>query len=238
MSDQLKQYLDNVFSRYEDLKPLAELKEELFHNLQEKLNDLKSDGYDDETALQLTIGSIGEISELVESISADKKQLQQIVGMNLSMSNMRNSDLRGVKVHDGKFNYSNLRSSDFSDADLTDGHFKCSNLEYVNFDRSILLRTRFVAANLRGASFTDSVLDSTDFSYSNLSGICFDGLSFHGTVFNNAGLKGTSFKNATFINVSFKTQAKRAIFDGAVMDKLTYAILQGHGAKLQNVTIV
>lgn len=60
----------------------------------------------------------------------------------------------------------------------------------------------------------------------------------NGTIFDYSGLKGTSFKNAILRNVSFKTEVKKAIFDGATMDKLTYAILKGFKAKLDNVTII
>ncbi|GMA64353.1 pentapeptide repeat-containing protein [Alicyclobacillus fastidiosus] len=238
MTDKLKEYLEHTFSVYEELKPLEELKEELYQNLQDKMQDFKTEGYDDATALQMTIDSIGEVSELIASIHVDARQLQQIVGMNLSMSNLQYSDLQSVAVHDGKFNYSNLKGSDFSHADLTDSIFKCSNLENAKFDRANLSRAKFRASNLKGASFDGCTLDGTDFSHSNLASVSFDGLILNGTIFNNAGLKGTTFRNSILINVSFKTQAKKAVFDGAVMDKLTYAILQGYGAKLPNVTVV
>ncbi|QQE78853.1 pentapeptide repeat-containing protein [Alicyclobacillus sp. SO9] len=237
MTDTLREHLDKVFSSHEELKTMVELKEELLQNLQERMQDLKEEGYDDETALEMTVNSIGEVSELIGAIGENSRQMQQAVGMNLSMSNLENSDLRQVTVHDGKFNASNLRNSDFSGADLSESSFKASNLENVKFDGANLTRTKITAANLKGASFKDARLDGTDFSSSNLSSVSFDGLTLNQTVFNKAGLKGTTFKNATLMNVSFKTNVKKADFDGAVMDKLTYAILQGYGAKLENVTV-
>lgn len=39
-------------------------------------------------------------------------------------------------------------------------------------------------------------------------------------------------------DVIFKTNVKKAIFDGAIMDKLTYAVLKGNNANLTNVTIL
>ena len=41
--------------------------------------------------------------------------------------------------------------------------------------------------------------------------------------------KGISFKDAVLRNVSFKNVfVKEAVFDGATMDKLTYAVLKGY----------
>lgn len=238
MADKLQQYLDNVFSSYRELKSVGELQEELYQNLSDKMQDLKSEGYDDDTAFEMAVNSIGDMTELVGEIGEDSRQLQQVVGINLSMSNLEKSDFKSVVVHDGKFNHSNLNSSDFSDADLSDSTFKASNLENAKFDRANLSHAKFIASNLKGASFELSRLDGANFSYSNLASVSFDGLALNGTVFNNAGLKGTTFRNTTLINVSFKTQVKRAVFDGAVMDKLTYAVLKGYGAKLNNVTVM
>jgi hypothetical protein len=61
MNEKLIKYLDGVFRPYEDLRAVKELKEELFNDLQEKLSDLKNQGYDDEAAYSITIGSIGDV---------------------------------------------------------------------------------------------------------------------------------------------------------------------------------
>ncbi|WP_274363802.1 pentapeptide repeat-containing protein [Paenibacillus thermotolerans] len=236
MNEKLRDYLDRVFARYEGLPPVMEIKEELYRDLQEKLADLKREGYDDEAALQLAIDSIGDISELVESMNATARELQQSVGMDLSKSNLQRMDFREVQVPGGKFNYSNLQGSDFTHSDLTNSTFKCSNLDRAVFDGANLTGAKLIKSNLRRASFRDCVLDRTDFSSSELSGVNFDGLSFNGTIFDYSGLKGTSFRNAIFKNVSFKTDVKKAIFDGAAMDKVTYALLKGFKANLTNVT--
>lgn len=238
MNEKLMRYLDGVFSPYGDLQVVRELKEELFTDLQEKLSDLKSQGYDDEAAYRMTISSLGDISEIIESITAKTRELQQMVGMDFSKTNLQNSDLKGVKAHDGKFNYSALKGSDFSDSDLTNSSFKCSDLAQVIFDGADLTGAKIIKSSLKGASFKSCVLDHMDFSYSDLSGICFDNQTLTGTSFDYSGLKGASFKNAIFRNVSFKTVAKKAIFDGATMDKLTYAVLKGSKANLTNVTVI
>lgn len=238
MNEKLKQYLDGIFSPYEELQPVKELKEELFNDLQEKLKDLKDAGYDDVAAFNLTIDSIGEVSEIIESINAKTRELQQIVGMDFSKSNLKNSDLKAVIANNGKFNYSNLVNTDFSHADLKNSSFKCSDLGNTSFDEANLTGAKIVKSSLKGASFKNSILDHTDFSYSDLSGVCFDNQRFMGTIFDYSGLRGTSFRNAVFKNVSFKTDVKKAIFEGATMDKLTYAILKGYKANLDNVTVI
>jgi BTB/POZ domain-containing protein KCTD9 len=80
----------------------------LFNDLQEKLIDLKNQGYDDEAAYSMTISSIGDVSEIIDSITTKTRELQQKVQMDFSMIMLENSDFKNVKVHDGKFNYSAL----------------------------------------------------------------------------------------------------------------------------------
>ncbi|MGO0060411.1 pentapeptide repeat-containing protein [Brevibacillus fluminis] len=238
MNVRIQNYLEGIFAQYEPIGPISELKEELSANLQERFDDLKATGLDDETAFARTIASIGEISDLIEGISTNTRKLQKIVGMNFSMSNLQKSDLRSIEVHDGKFNYCNLQDSDFSHSDLSHSSFKSSNLDRVKFDNANLTGAKIIRSNLRGASFANCRLDHVDFHSSDLSGVCMDNLTFNGTDFSSAGLKGTSFRNAVFHNVSFKTDVKKAIFDGAVMDKATYAILKGYKADVSKVTVV
>lgn len=238
MSEKLRKHLDYIFTPYNDLMAVKEIKEELFIDLQEKLNDLKNNGYDEDEAYNKTIESIGEVSEIVESITSKTRELQQLVGIDFSKSPLEDSDFKGVEIVKGKFNYSALKNADFSNSNLRDSSFKCSDLSNPKFDGANLSGAKINKASLKGASFKDTILDNTDFSYSDLSGLCFDGQKLNGTIFDYAGLKGTSFKNAILRNVSFKTEVKKAIFDGATMDKLTYAILKGFKAKLDNVTII
>jgi len=40
-TDKLKDHINRAFAPYEELKPVGELKEELYHDLQEKLRDLQ-----------------------------------------------------------------------------------------------------------------------------------------------------------------------------------------------------
>ena len=49
--------------------------------------------------------------------------------------------------------------------------------------------------------------------------------------------KGVASRGATLRDVSFRAAIRRGGFDGARMDKLTYAGLKGIGADLSNVTV-
>jgi len=261
MQEKLMKYLDGVFAPYKDLYAVKELKEELYVDLQERLNDFRNQGYDDETAYSMTINSIGDIEEIIEIIidktsevrPSEKKSdkgtimesitdkirgLRQTAKRDLSMSNLQDSDLKGVKVQDGKFNCSALKGSDFSGSDLTNSSFKYSDLRNAIFDGADLTGAKIIASALKDASFKNCVLNNTVFNSSDLSGVCFDNQTLIGTVFKNAGLAGTSFKNAVLRDVTFKTDVKKAIFDGATMDKLTYAVLKGNNANLTDVTVI
>ena len=78
-----------------------------------------------------------------------------------------------------------------------------------------------------------------------------DGQTFIGVKFDNAALNEVTFKGATLKNVSFVAAVtwtswskkhyraiKTICFDGATMDKLTYAALKGMDADLSKVTVL
>ncbi len=52
MNERLKQYLDTVFAPYEESGVVREIKGELYTDLQEKLADLRKEGYDEEAAFK------------------------------------------------------------------------------------------------------------------------------------------------------------------------------------------
>ena len=242
MNEKLMKYLDIVFSHYEEERAVRELKEELFVDLQEKFSDFKNQDYDDETAYCMAIDSIGDIEEVIVSIATKTRELRHMMKRDLSMSNLQDSDLKGIIVHEGKFNYSALKGSDFSGSDLTNSSFKCCDLRNVIFDGVDLTGAKIIMSALKDATFKNCVLNNTDYSSSDLSGVCFDNQTLNGTIFDKAALAGTSFRNAVLRNVSFRNVAKKtirkAIFDSATMDKLTYAVLKGNNANLTNVIVI
>ena len=286
MNEKLTNYVNGVFAPYEGVKSAAELKADLLSDLQERFRELKAEGKDDETALTMTIESIGDIEQTVQEVANLSRALERQVLINFSGSNLPESDFAGVIAHKGKFHGSALRGSDFAGADLTGSSFSGSDVREANFDRANLTDCNFSAVDLTGANFREAILVRTNFStsaldgvhfigvkltdvkfnysdlrkttferctflgvdfhYSDLSGQRLDGQTFIGVKFELPALKDASFQGATLKNVSFRPAGiwslKRAIqsihFDGAMMDKLTYAALKGIGADVSRVTIL
>jgi uncharacterized protein YjbI with pentapeptide repeats len=291
MNEKINQYLNGVFAPYEGVKSVAELKADLLSDLQERFRELKAEGKDDETAVAMTIDSIGDIEQTVQEMANLSRSLERQVHINFSASNLPKSDFAGVSVQKGKFEASMLQSSDFAGADLTGSLFKASNVREANFNgtnltdctfsasdltgasfhKTILVRTEFSTSDLTRATFSDvklidvkltmtdlrntifenCIFNGVDFKYTDLRGQRLDGQTFIGVKFDNASLNEATFKGATLRNVSFVAAVTwtswskkyyRAIktisFDGATMDKLTYATLKGMDAGLSNVTVL
>ncbi|SDX39549.1 pentapeptide repeat-containing protein [Paenibacillus sp. CF384] len=217
MNSKLTSYLNGVFTPYEGVKSVTELKADLHADLQERYNELRAEGKDEETAYKLTIESIGDIEQTILEVSNLSRSLERQLLTNFSASNLADSDFAGVTARKGQFNASALRGSDFAGADLTGSTFKSSDVREANFD----------GANLTGARF--------------------DGQTFIGVKFNKVALTEASFRGASFHNVSFHPgfvltnkyykMIKTICFDGATMDKLTYNALKGMGADLSNVSV-
>ncbi|HLG62898.1 MAG TPA: pentapeptide repeat-containing protein [Ktedonosporobacter sp.] len=286
MNEQLTNYVNGVFAPYEGVKSVAELKADLLSDLQERFRDLKAEGKDDDTAFAMTIESIGDIEQTVQEVANLSRSLERQVVINLSASNLSQSDFAGVVARQGKFHASALRGSDFASADLTGSSFRSSDVREAIFDRANLTDCTFYTVDLTGATFREAILVRTnfsksgldgaqfvgvtltdvkfnysdlrkttferctflgvDFKYSDLSGQRLGGQTFLGVTFDLPSLKEVSFQGATLKNVSFRPvgiwSLKRAIqsmnFDGARMDKLTYAALKGLGADVSKVTVL
>lgn len=174
-------------------------------------------------------------------------------------SNFSNADLTG-----GTFKSSDLAEANFDGANLTDAKMTTSELANSSFRRAILIRTDFSMSGLVGVRFADTALTDVafrktdlkrttferctftgvDFSYSDLRGLNLDGATFTSVKFDRAGLEGVSMRGATLRDVSFRSwsgkyfKALRTVnFDGARMDKLTYAALKGFGVEPSNVIV-
>ena len=288
MNEKLTNYLNGVFAPYAGVKSVAELKADLLSDLQERFNELKAEGKDDDTAFEMTIDSIGDIEQTVQEVANLSRSLERQVLTNFSGSNLPKSDFASVTAHKGKFEGSALRGSDFSGADLTGSSFKASDVREANFNGANLTDCNFSELDLAGASFNETILVRTEFSQSDLTrakftdiklidvklsmtdlrktifencifngvdfkqcdlrGMCLDGLTFIGVKFGDAALNEVTFKGATLKNVSFTppfsltkkyfNAIKTIRFDGATMDKLTYAALKGLGADLSKVTVI
>jgi uncharacterized protein YjbI with pentapeptide repeats/DNA-binding XRE family transcriptional regulator len=185
-----------------------------------------------------------------------------------SGSMLRGSDFSGADLSGSSFKASDVREVNFDRANLTDCQFDVLDLSGSSFRQSILVRTNFSMSGLEGAAFVDvklvdvkltmtdlrkaifenCVFDGVDFDKSDLRGLILDGQTFIDAKFDNAALNETSFKGAILNNVSFRAPyaitnkyykaLKTICFDGAKMDKLTYATLKGYGVDLSQVTFI
>ncbi len=183
-------------------------------------------------------------------------------------SALRGSDFAGADLTDSSFKASDVREANFDGANLTDCTVYASDLTGASFNKTILVRTKFSTLDLTQAKFTDVKLidvkltttdlrktifencnfDGVNFKYSDLRGLCLDGQNFIGVKFGEAALEDVTFRGATLKNVSFTPPwsltkkyyraIKTICFDGATMDKLTYAALKSLGADLSKVTVI
>lgn len=183
-------------------------------------------------------------------------------------SALRGSDFTGADLTGSSFAGSDVREANFDGANLTDCTLSANDLTGANFNKTVLIRTVFSSSGLDGAKFKDAELvdvmitktdlkktifenctfKGVDFKYSDLGNVCFDGQTFIGVKFDKAALNEATFSGATLRNVSFRptfaltNKYYRAIkticFDGAMMDKLTYAELKGLGGDLSKVILI
>ena len=183
-------------------------------------------------------------------------------------STLRGSDFSGADLTGSSFYSSDVREANFDGANLTDCTLSTNDLAGASFDKTILVRTEFSMSDLTQAKFKDVILidaklnmidlrktifenctfNGVDFKYCDLRGLCLNGLAFVGVKFDRSTLNEATFKGATLKNVSFvpafalTNKYYRALktinFDGAMMDKLTYAALKGLGVDLSKVTII
>ncbi|EJL71422.1 pentapeptide repeat-containing protein [Chryseobacterium populi] len=203
-------------------------------------------------------------SALAETdLAGVKAPKRKFFGSDLQRANFAGADLTG-----SSFKGSNMQKTDFKETNLTDCSLSANNLTDTIFNKTILVRTEFHASELTNAEFTDVKLidvkfTATDlketifkncefkgvhFKSADMSGMCLDGQVFIDVKFDNAALNEASFKGATFRNVSFRPTfaltnryyktLKTICFEGAMMDKLTYAALKGLGVDLSKAMTI
>jgi uncharacterized protein YjbI with pentapeptide repeats len=186
-------------------------------------------------------------------------------GGKFGTSALRGSDFSNADLTGGKFKSSDLAQTNFDGANLTDAILTTAEMKGSTFRRARLVRTDFSMSGLHDVEFTDAALTDVlfrktdlrrtifdrctfmgvDFSYSDLRALNFDGESFTGVKFDRAALEGVSLRGALLRDCSFRGgwskkyyKALRTVnFDGARMDKLTYAALKSFGVEPSNVTV-
>lgn len=68
MEDKLRAHMEHLFRDVPPTKKAVELKEEILQNLVDKYHDLIQEGKSEEAAYNIAVASIGDISELLESL--------------------------------------------------------------------------------------------------------------------------------------------------------------------------
>ncbi|MCE9645969.1 MAG: pentapeptide repeat-containing protein [Chloroflexi bacterium] len=182
-------------------------------------------------------------------------------GSNFSGADLTGSSFRASDMRETNFDGTNLTDCTWYVSDLTDASFKKSILVRTEFSTSDLTRAKFTdvklvdvklaTTDLTKTVFENCIFSGVDFKLCDLRGNCLDGQTFIGVKFDNTSLNEATFKGATLRNVSFlapftwATWSKKHIralktinFDGAMMDKLTYATLKGLEVDLSKVTII
>lgn len=174
-----------------------------------------------------------------------------LTGSSFYASDMRESNFDGTNLTDCILSTSDFTDASFNKTIIVRTEFNTSDLTRAKFSNVKLIDARLTMTDLRETIFENCIFSGVDFKTIDLRGICFDEQTFIGVKFDMASLNEASFKGAIFKNVSFlgavtwtswSKKYYRAIktisFDGATMDKLTYAALKGMEANLLNVTVI
>ncbi|HEU5375214.1 MAG TPA: pentapeptide repeat-containing protein [Ktedonobacteraceae bacterium] len=242
MNEQLTNYVNGIFAPYEGVKSATELKADLLSDLQERFRELKAEGKDDETALSMTIESIGDIEQTVQEVANLSRSLERQVVINFSASNLPKSDFAGVIAQKGNFQASALRGSDFTGADLTGSSFRSSDVREANFAGANLTDCDFSTVDLTDANFREAILVRTNFSKSSLVGAQFSSVMLTDVNFTSCDLHKTTFENCTFLGVDFKysdlsgQQLDGLTFLGVTFDLPALKDVSFQGATLKNVS--
>jgi len=91
MQNNLREYIDSVFSGAPNTVKTVEIKEEFFQNLCEKYYDLIAEGKSEEAAYNIAVASIGDVRELVRELQGLPMQYDAI-----SQANQKNRQRRAV----------------------------------------------------------------------------------------------------------------------------------------------
>ncbi|MGO4185017.1 pentapeptide repeat-containing protein [Paenibacillus sp. TAF43_2] len=242
MNQKLTNYLNDVFTPYDGVKSVTELKADLLSDLQERYRELIAEGKDDETAFNKTIESIGDIEETILEVANLSRSLERQVLTNFNASNLPKSDFAGVIAHKGNFTSSALHGSDFAGADLTGSTFKSSDIREANFNGANLTDCTLSVNDLSNASFNKSILVRTNFSISGMEGAKFTGVKLTDVTLNKIDLKKTIFEGCIFDGVDFKYCDLSGLcldgqtFIGVKFDKSAINEVSFKGATLKNVS--
>jgi len=174
-----------------------------------------------------------------------------LTGSSFTASDVREANFDGTNLTDCVLTVSDFTGASFNKTILVRTEFNTSDLTRAKFKDVKLIDVKLIMSDLAEATFESCIFSGVDFTTIDLRGQRFDGQTFIGVKFDMVSLNEVSFKGATFKNVSFLSaftwaswfkRHLRAIktinFEGATMDKLTYATLKGMEADLSKVTVI
>ena len=138
--------------------------------------------------------------------------------VDLSASDLRNSDFMGAMLRRANFSRSymnpchlyradlreaNLSSTLLSGANLRGADLRKANLEGANLDRAILSDCNFEGANPKGANLSQTNIDRANMKDADLSGAYFGGSRIKRSNFDNTNLTGSDLFEANIDTVTF-----------------------------------
>lgn len=100
----------------------------------------------------------------------DKLKISQVdlTGIDLSKSNILNSEFKNVNFDNAKINKTNIMDTKFIESSFEDSIFKSSNLYNIKFNKSSFDRCLFFKSNLKEVDFTDTIINSIRFEDSTI----------------------------------------------------------------------
>jgi uncharacterized protein YjbI with pentapeptide repeats len=168
----------------------------------------------------------------------NKQTTSSINGVNLSASNLAQSDLAGVTAQHGNFKGSALRGTDFTGADLAGSSLRGSDVREANFAGANLTDCDLSSLDLTHAIFSEAILVRTNFSKSGLSGARFIDIKLADVNFKSTDLRQTTFQNCTFRNVDFSSaDLSGQSFDGQTFLDVTFDLPALKGVSFQGATL-
>ncbi len=96
MNNDLRAYIDSLFAEAPPIKKTVEIKEEILTNLLDKYNDLIAEGKSEEAAYNLSVASVGDISELIEELKGTVSPRE--VNIDYETEKKRNAFLTSIAV--------------------------------------------------------------------------------------------------------------------------------------------
>jgi len=96
MEDKIRRHLDELFEDTTPTKKAVELKEEMIQNLGDKYRDLIGEGKTEEAAYNVTIASIGDISDLLAELEKDMTNKE--MKLEMEAANRKSALLTSIAV--------------------------------------------------------------------------------------------------------------------------------------------